>query len=159
MVRCSTGSMSTPSTTRGDDLRAAGHELEAFAAHHLDQNGELQLAAAEDLEAVGRAGVFHADGDVGEQLLFEALAQVAAGDVLAFAAGEGRVVDAELDGDGRLVDDDERQRRGILEVGDGFADGDAVDAGDGDDVADRRSRSMSMRLRPAKVKSLVILVL
>ena len=53
----------------------------------------------------------------------------------AFAAGEGRVVDAELDGDGGLVDDDERQRRGVFGAGDGFADGDALDAGDGDDVA------------------------
>ena len=121
----------------GDDLRAAGHELVALAAHHLDQNGELQLAAAEHLEGVGRAGLFHADGDVGEQLFFEALAQIAAGDVCAFAAGEGRVVDAELDGDGGLVDDDERQRRGVLNAGDGLADGDAFNAGDGDDIAER----------------------
>ena len=58
----------------GDDFGARDHELEAFAAHHLDEDGELQLAAAEDLEGVGRAGVFDADGDVGEQLFVEALA-------------------------------------------------------------------------------------
>ena len=57
----------------GDDLGARDHELEAFAAHHLDEHGELELAAAEDLEGVGRAGVFDADGDVGEELFVEAL--------------------------------------------------------------------------------------
>ena len=78
MVRCSTGSMSLPSMSLGDDLGPADHELEAFAAHHLDEDGELKFAAAEDLEAVRRAGLFHADGDVGEQFLVEALAQIAA---------------------------------------------------------------------------------
>ena len=52
MVRCSTGSMSLAVDDAGDDLGPADHELEAFAAHHLDEDGELQLAAAEDLEAV-----------------------------------------------------------------------------------------------------------
>ena len=94
MVRCSTGSMRLAVDDAGDDLGPADHQLVAFAAHHLDEDGELQLAAAEDLEAVRRAGLLDADGDVGEQFLVEALAQVARGDVLAFAAGEGRVVDA-----------------------------------------------------------------
>ena len=48
---------------------------------------------------------------------------------------------------------------GFSMLGDGLADGDAGDAGDGHDVADLRSRSMSMRLSPLNVKSLVILVL
>ena len=121
----------------GDDLRPAGHQLEAFAAHHFDQNCKLQFAAAQHLEAVGRSGFFHANRDVGEQLFFQALAQVAAGDVLAFAAGKRRSVHAELNGDGRLVDDDERQRRRVLDAGDGFADGDAFNAGHGHNVAHR----------------------
>ncbi len=120
----------------GDDFRAADHELKAFAAHHLDEDGELELAAAEDLKAVGAAGLFDANGDVGEELFFEALAQIAGGDPLAFATDHRRVVDGELHGDGGLVDDDGRQRRGVLGAGDGFADGDAFDAGDGDDVVD-----------------------
>jgi hypothetical protein len=53
----------------------------------------LQLAAAEDFEVVGRARVFDADGDVGEQLALEAFFDVAGGDELALAAGEGAVVD------------------------------------------------------------------
>ena len=136
MVRCSTGSMQLAIDVSGDDLGAADHELEAFAAHHFDQDGELQFAAAENLEAVRASGLFDANGDVGEQFFFQTLAQVARGDELAFASGHGRVVDGELHGDRRLVDDDQRQRRGIFDVGDGLADGDAGDAGDGDDVAD-----------------------
>src|SRR6185437_1909467 len=122
----------------GDDLRPADHELVTFAAHHLDDDGELQLAAAEDFETVGGASVFDADGDVGEQLFVETLAQVAAGDGLPFAAGCRRVIDRELHGDGGLVDDDGRQRLGVLEIDDGFPDGDAADTGNGDDVADYR---------------------
>ena len=34
----------------GDDLRLADHKFVAFAAHHLNQDGELQFAAAHDLE-------------------------------------------------------------------------------------------------------------
>ena len=75
--------------------------------------------------------------DVGEELSFEALLDVAGGDELAFAAGEGRVVDREDDGDGGLVDLDGRQRLGIFERAEALADGDAGDAGDGDDIADR----------------------
>ena len=84
----------------------------------------------------GAAGFFDANGDVGEQFAVQALAQVAAGDQRAFLAAEGRVVDAELNGDGGLVDDDQRQRRGVFNAGKGLADGDAFDAGDGYDVAE-----------------------
>ena len=139
-MRCSTGSMSWPSMRLVTISGRRDHHLEAFAAHHLDEDGELEFAAAEDLEGVGRAGVLHLERDVGEQLLVEAVAQVARGDVLAFAAGEGRVVDVELDRDGRLVDGDGRQRLRVLDVAEALADGDARDAGDGDDVADLRSR-------------------
>ena len=72
----------------GDDGGARDQELEAFAAHHFDEHGELQLAAAEHLEGVGGVGGFHADGDVGEELALEAILDVARGDELAFTPGE-----------------------------------------------------------------------
>ena len=128
--------MRAPSTRLGDDGGARDHELETFATHHFDEHGKLQLAAAEDLEGVGGAGFFHANGHVGEQFAVEPVLDVARGDVLAFAAGEGGVVDGKVDGDGGLVDRDDGQRLGILECAEAFADGDAGDAGDGDDVAD-----------------------
>ena len=51
------------------DFRLADHQLVAFAAHGFDQDGELQFAAAEHAKGFGRVGVFHANGNVGEQLL------------------------------------------------------------------------------------------
>ena len=125
-----------PSIALGDDLRLADHEFVTFAPHHLDQNGKLQFAAAQHLERIGGAGVFDAQRNVGQQLFFQALAQIARGDVGAVLARERRGVHREQHGDGRLVDGDVRQRRRILGVGNGLADGDAFDARDGDDVAE-----------------------
>ena len=119
----------------GDDLGLADHQFVAFTAHHFNQDGKLQFSAAQDFERVGRAGVLDAQRDVGEQLLLEALAQVARRDVGAVFSREWRGVHGEEHGDGRLVDGDVRQRRGILDVGDGLADRDAFHARDRDDVA------------------------
>ena len=44
----------------GDDLRLADHEFVTFAAHHLDEDGKLQFAAAQHFERIGCAGIFHA---------------------------------------------------------------------------------------------------
>src|SRR5208282_2856172 len=126
----------------GDDLRFADHQFVTFAAHHLDQDGKLQLAAAQNLERVGAPRLFHAQRDVGEQLFFQALTQVARGDVGAFASAKRRRVDGEEHGNRRLVDDDGGEGRGILGVGNGFANGDAFDSGDGNDVAQRSFRDV-----------------
>ena len=56
----------------GDDLRLAHGELEALAPHHLDQDRELQLAAALHLPRVGTLGVEHADRDVADSSCVEA---------------------------------------------------------------------------------------
>ena len=98
----------------------------------------MQLAAAEHLEGVGRVGFEHAQGDVGLQLLEQALAQVARGHVLAFLAGEGPVVGDELHLHRRLLDLEQRQHHGARDVGDGLADGQILHAGDGADVAGHR---------------------
>ena len=79
----------------GDDLRVRDAELEALAAHRLDEDRELQLAAAEDLEGVRGVGGLDPDRDVREQLLLEPVLDVARGDPAALAAGEGRGVDRE----------------------------------------------------------------
>ena len=94
----------------GQDLGLAHRQLVAFAAHHLDQDGELQFAAAHHLERVGAARLLHADRDVGQQFLVQAVAQIARGHVLPFAARERRGVDGERHRDGGLVDLDLRQR-------------------------------------------------
>src|ERR1700733_26196 len=120
----------------GDNLGPAYHELKPFATHHLDQNGQLQLSAAQNLEAVGTSGLLHTNEAVGGQFLVQALAQITGGNKLSFPACHGRVVDGKLHGDGGLVDDNQGQGCRIFNAGDGLAYGDAGDPGDGDDVPD-----------------------
>ena len=116
------------------DFRLTDHQLEPLAAHHLDDNGELELAAAHHLERV-RAEFLDANGDVGQQLLVEPVAQVPRGDPLPFPPAERRRVDRELHRDRGFVDMNCRERFRSLDAGDGLADGDAFHAGDGEEVA------------------------
>ncbi len=66
---------------------------------------------------------------------FDALAELARGDELAFAARPRRIVHRESHRDGRLVDTNRRQRARVLEVGDRFANRDVLDAGDDHNLA------------------------
>src|SRR5262249_27987798 len=122
-----------------DDFGLADHELEAFAAHGFDEDGELEFAAAEHAERLGRVGGFHANGDVGEQLFLQAVAEVAGGEIATFAARERAGVDGEDHGQRGLIDDQGFQRHGAVELDDAFADLDAFDSGDRDDIARRDS--------------------
>ena len=78
-----------------EHLRLADGELEALAAHHLDEDRELQLAAALDLPDVGPLGVADAQRDVADQLLVEPVPHLAGGQLAAVLAGERRRVDAD----------------------------------------------------------------
>ena len=91
----STGSWTLPSTSRVSDPRLAGGQLEAFAAHQLQQHDQLQLAAALDLPGVGALGVEDADRDVADQLGVEPVADLARGQLGALFAGQRRGVDAD----------------------------------------------------------------
>ena len=115
MTSSSTGSTRRAVDLLGDDLRPRDLQLEALAPHHLDQDRQLQLAAADDLHLLGRVGVLDAERDVAEQLRVEPIAQVARGDVLAVAAGQRRGVDAEDHRHRRLVDRDRRDRHRVLD--------------------------------------------
>jgi hypothetical protein len=57
-----------------DDARTRHGELEAFAAHGLDQDGELQFAAAGDVERVLVFGFFDLQRDVAFGFLEQAVA-------------------------------------------------------------------------------------
>ena len=61
----------------GDDLGFANHQFVTFTPHHLDQDGKLQLSASQHLERIRAAHVLHAQGNVGQQLFRQSLAQVA----------------------------------------------------------------------------------
>ena len=142
----------------GDDVGAGDLELEALAAHHLDQDRELQLAAAQHFHLLRRVGRLDLDRHVAEQLAIEPVLDLPRGHELPFAPRHRRGVDAEDHRHGRLVDRRRRHRQAMLDVGDGFADGDVLDAGQTDDVAGQRRPAMSTRRRPSKANSLVTLV-
>ncbi len=127
-----------------EDLGVAQLELVALAAHRLDEDRELQLAATEHDEGVRRLGLLDADGEILLRLAHQAIAQVAAREVLTglALAGEGRRVDARAHLDGGLLDVDAAQGARLPakgEVDDGVAHVDVVGAGDGDDLARPRA--------------------
>ena len=129
------GSWISPSTVAQQDLGTRRGQLEALAAHLLDQDGQLELAAAADLERLARFGRADLDRDVAEDLLLEPRLDLAARDVLALAPGERRGVDAERHAQRRRVDVETRQRARIGRVGERVADRHLGQPGDADDVA------------------------
>ena len=78
-----------------EHLGARRGQLEALAPHLLDEDGQLELAPAADLERLARVGRPDLDRDVAEDLLLEPGLDLPAGDVLALAAGQRRGVDPE----------------------------------------------------------------
>ena len=115
--------------------RLADGQLEAFAAHVFQQDGEVQFATAGDAEHVGVAGFIDAQRDVDQQFLGQAFADLAAGDELAFGAGQRRRVDHEVHVQRRFVHRQHRQADRVFAVADGDADADGVQPGNDDDVA------------------------
>ena len=140
----------------GDHLRLAHRQLEALTAHDLHQDRKLQLAAALHLPGVGPLRVENADGDVADQLTVQAVLDLARGQFLAALPRQRRGVDADGHGDRRLVDGDNRQRAGVVRVGQGLTDRDLRDAGDRDDVAraGRLGRLPGQRLRQQQLGDL-----
>ena len=104
-VTSSIGSLALAVDLVEDDARLRHRELVAFAAHVLEQDRQVQLAAAHHLEDAVLVGVAApCSATLRLQLAVEPVADLPAGDELAFAAGERRVVDAEVHRQRRLVD-------------------------------------------------------
>lgn len=53
-------------------FRLGNLEFIALAAHILDEDGEVKLAAAADAEGIGGVGLLHAEGNVGLKLAHQA---------------------------------------------------------------------------------------
>ena len=121
----------------GHDLRLADGQLEALAAHQLDQDRQRELAAALDLPHVGTLGLGDPQRDVADQLALQPRLDLGGGQVLAVLAGQRRAVDPDRHRQRRLVDGDDRQRLRVLGVGERVADGDLADPRHRDDVAGR----------------------
>ena len=73
-----------------------------------------------------------------DQLLVEAVLDLAGGEPAAVAPGERRGVDADGEREARLVHRDHRQRAGVVGIGERLADGHVREAGDRDDLAGAR---------------------
>ncbi len=95
----------------------------------------MQLTTAGDLELLRAVALLDTQRHVVQQFLVQTVLDVAAGDELAFLAGEGRVVDLEGHGYGRLVDGQRRQRLDGVLVAEGVGDVQLVHAGYADDIA------------------------
>ena len=119
-------------------LGLADGQLEALAAHDLDQHRELELPAALHLPDVGPRGRLDAQRDVADELLLEPADQRACGQLVAFGARQRRGVDAERHRERRLVDRRDGQRARILGIGDRLADRHLRQAGERDDLARAR---------------------
>ena len=121
-----------------DDFRARYRQFEAFATHRLDQHRQVQFTTTGDQELVGIGAFLDLQRDVVQGLTLQPLADLAAGDELAaaevLATGERRVVDLERHADGRLIDGQRQGLRGVHRA-QGVGDAEALDAGNGDDIA------------------------
>ena len=116
-------------------LGLAHLQFEALAAHRLDEHGQMQDAAAVNHEGIGIQARLDTEGEILLKLLLQAFLDVAGGHELAVLAEERRVVDHEEHGHRGLVHGDRRERFRILDVGDGVADLEPVNAHQGADVA------------------------
>ena len=130
----STGSCRTPSISPRDDLRLADGELEALAAHLLDEDRQLELAAALHLPGVGPLGREDAQRDVADELGLQPALDHARRQPVALQAGERRRVDPDRHRERRLVHGDHRQRPRVGGVGERLADRHLGEPGDGDDL-------------------------
>ncbi len=90
-----------------DHLRLADGELEALAAHLLDEDRQGELAAALHLPGVGAADVDDLERDVADELAVEAVLDHARGELVALdLADERRGVGADGHRDRGVVDVD-----------------------------------------------------
>ena len=118
-----------------DNFRTGNTQLEAFTAHGFDQYRQVQFTTAGDAEFFRSITGLDTQCHVVDQLTFQTLLDVAAGDELAFLTGEGRVVDLEGHGHGRLVHGQGRQCLDHIRITQGIGDVQLVQTGDADDVA------------------------
>ena len=119
----------------GEDFGAADGELKTFAAHLLDEDAELEFAAAGDFKSVGFVGDGDVDGDIAFGFGHQAFADLAGGDFFALAAGQRSVVDPKRHGEGWRVDGGGGQRPGQVGGADGLRHRGVGKASHRDDVA------------------------
>ena len=121
-----------------DHLWPADAQLEPFAAHRLDEDGELELAAPLDQQAVVTLDLFDFDGDVLQRLAVQAVANLAHLHDAAFLARKRGGVLGKAHRYRRLVHHEAGQGHGRVSSANGIADVDLVDPRQHRDVAGLR---------------------
>src|SRR3989344_2077425 len=112
-----------------EDLGLGNLELIALAAHILQQDGDVQFSPSIDLKKIIITEInFQPDVDL--KLALQALAYLAAGHKFAFPARKRRVIDQEVQRDGRLIHVDGWQGLCVWGGTNGLADIAVGDAGD-----------------------------
>ena len=150
----STGSCTCAVDLPRHDLRLADRELESLAAHLLDENRQLELAAALHLPRVRRLGRQDAQRDVADELGAQPVLQQSRGDLVAREARERRGVDADRHRERGLVDCDHGKRPRVVRIGERLADRHLGEPRDGDDLSrpglGRPRRGRAPRSRTAR---------
>ena len=128
-----------------NDFRLANGELEALAAHVLEKHAEVEQAATRHMEFVGRIAWCHAQRNIGFKLAVEALADLAAGDKLAFATTKRTVVDTKDHVQRRLIDLDPLHRNRIVDIAKRVSDIDLAESFDRAEIASGNLAHLSAR--------------
>src|SRR3984957_12073866 len=115
--------------------RTRHRQLEAFAAHGLDQDRELQFAAPRHFHRIPVGGLDHAQRHVAFGFAQQAITDQAAGDLVACGTGKRRVVDDERHRHRRRIDRLGLDRHVNAGIAEGVGHGALGQARDGDDIA------------------------
>ena len=119
-------------------LRLADRQLETLAAHQLDEDCELQLAASLYFPCIGARGRQHAQRNIAYELRIETLLHLARGQPRPLGAGERARVDPDRHRQARFVDRRHGQRPRIVGIGDRLTDRHLGQAGERDDLSGPR---------------------
>ena len=116
-------------------LRRAHLKFVPFAAHGLDEDGEMHLPPAADLKSLRRIGIFHFQRNVAQKFAVQPVPQMTGGDELPLFPCKRAVVDRKGHFNGRFADLYERNSFHAVGRTDGIADVDAFQPRKADDVA------------------------
>ena len=115
-------------------LRLTYLQLIAFAAHRLDQNGQVKHAAAGNNPFIGRR-LLDAQRKIFFQLVLQAIVDVARSAIFALLTKKRRIIDRKEHRHSRLVDRNRRQGLRTIKVANSIADFKIFKPNNGTDVA------------------------
>ena len=84
------------------NFRFAHCKFKAFPAHILDEDGQMKLTPARNLEAFGGIRFLYPKGNIRIQLTEQSVPKMAAGHEFAFLSGKRRIIYDKMHGDRRL---------------------------------------------------------